>query len=128
VTEHREVLDSYTGDPYEEPYVSDIDGIEKGRSPFYKEAELKRISEQYTVGPAAEGYYLHRRGCPRTLFPGLPTQEQAIRAMDWCVLNDGSVGVAIHWLAKGDVGPFLTLLDYFMEAANGPRQQEASAD
>jgi hypothetical protein len=113
----RDNVDSYTGEPYKEHYQSPIPGIQQGRSPFYKDRELQRISEQYLVTPAAEGWLMWRRGTPKNLFPRFDDQAAAIRAMDWCVRNDGSVGVVIHWLTKKDIGPFLRLLDYVMEAA-----------
>lgn len=116
--------DSYTGDEYKADYVSKIPDIHVGRSPFYKSRELLRISAQYHTEPVPEGVRVRRRGCPAALFPVLPALTQALAAMDWCVRNDGSVGVAIHWLNKGQVGPFLDLLDYFMEAGNGGSGQD----
>jgi hypothetical protein len=111
--------DSYTGDEYVAPYVSKIPGIHIGRSPFYKDAELRRISAQYFTEPHPEGVLVRRADCPPHFFPVLPDLAQAVAAMDWCVRNDGSVGVAIHWLNKKEIEPYLNLLSLFVEAANG---------
>jgi hypothetical protein len=124
----RDAVDSYTGEPFKEEYRSPIDGIQQGRSAFYKDREMKKIGEQYLVSPAAEGWSLWRRGCPRELFPRFATQEQAVRAMDWCVRNDGSVGIAIHWLGKQELDPFFRLLDYIMRAANGQQDGDETPD
>lgn len=113
-----EEIDSYTGEPWKEEYTSKIPNIQKGRQTFYKERERLRISKQYWVSPLVEGWHVRRVGCPATLFPVLPTQPAAVRAMDWMVRNDASVEIVIHWLAKGNLEPFFKLLDQIMEAAN----------
>lgn len=113
-----DTFDSYTGDPYVEDYQSPIEGIERGRSPFYKDRELQTLSEQYQTVPAAEGWLVHRRGCPATLSPVLPTQHQAVAVMDWLVQNDASVGVAVHWASKQNIEPLIRLLDRIIEVAN----------
>lgn len=115
----REVSDSYTGDLYEEEYTSSIPGIEKGRSPFYKDRELATISEQYWISPLNGGWLLRRRGCPDAMLPVFPALTQAQHAMDWAVQNDGSVRIAIHWLNKQSFDPYFKLLDKLMEVAYG---------
>lgn len=111
--------DSYTGEVWKPPYISKIPDIHRGKESFYRRKELLRISQQYWVSPADTGWRIHRRGCPAALFPILPEQQAAVRAMDWMVRNDASVEIALHWLNKKDLDPFFRLLDYIMEAANG---------
>ena len=112
-------FDSYTGDEYKEPYVSKIPDIHVGRSPFYRTAELRKISAQYYTESCHGGVRVRRVGCAATFLPVLPAVAQARVAMDWCVRNDASVAVAIHWLNKKEIDPYLNLLAHFMEAANG---------
>jgi hypothetical protein len=114
----REVLDSYTGDPYIESYQSSIPNIRVGRSPFWSEAERKRVAAQYWVSPEGEAWRLRRLGAAAVLLPVFPDLAQAVRAMDWCVLNDGSVAIAMHWLAQKNFDPYFQLLDYIMEASS----------
>lgn len=120
--------DSYTGVPIQK-YVSQIPNIGKGRSPFYKEAELRKISAQYHIGPADGGavaqpvpgegaWYLRRVGCPAHFFPALRSSAVAQAIMDWCVKNDASVQVVIHWLKEGEAEPYFRMLDQIAEIAN----------
>lgn len=120
--------DSYTGVPIQK-YESQIPNIGKGRSPFYKEAELRRISAQYYIGPADGGavaqpvpstgvWYLRREGCPAEFFPALRSSVVAQAIMDWCVRNDASVRVVIHWLKEGNIEPYFNLLDRIAEIAD----------
>jgi hypothetical protein len=125
MADRRDTHDSYTGEPYVEEYTSQIEGIRQGRSPFYKTRELQKISEQYLVSPAGEGWQLWRRGCPKNIFPQFDSQAAAVMAMDWCVANDGSVGVALHWLNQKNLEPFFNLLDHIMAAARGERNAAA---
>ena len=126
-----DVFDSYTGDPYREDYQSEIEGIEIGRSPFYKIRELREISEQYWISPypaageaSPSGWLVRRRGCPSNLFPVMPALAQAVAVMDWLVVNDGSVGVAIFWLARKQANPYLKLLDHILEVASGVSEKD----
>lgn len=148
-----EVLDSYTGEPYVEDYVSKIPDIHRGRESFWRRMEMARAAQQYwvspyhapeeeplpspgpggTLSPAApspadprslrervpSGYLLRRKDSPSDLFPLFPSQEAAVIAMDWCVRNDGSVGVVIHWLLQGNSIPYLNMLqDIVAEITN----------
>jgi hypothetical protein len=127
-------FDSYTGVPIQK-YESQIPNIGKGRSPFYKEAELQRISAQYYIGPheggsvaepsvaaesvpAPRSWYLRREGCPAEFFPALRSSAVAHAVMDWCVRNDASVRIVIHWLTEGNIEPYFNLLDRVAEIAD----------
>ena len=148
-----EVIDSYTGEPFVEDYISPIPDIKRGRESFWRRVERERASQQYWVspvmppeeplpldsGPAATlsppresttdprsskevapaGWLLRRKDSPSDLFPLFPSQEMAVAAMDWCVRNDGSVGVVLHWLLQGNVVPFLAMMqDIIAEVTN----------
>lgn len=115
-------FDSYTGDEYKAGYVSQIPDIRVGRSPFYRYAELARISAQYHTEPGPRGgVRLRRAGTPSVFFPELPALTQAVAAMDWCVLNDASISIVVHWLSRKEIQPYLELLERFMGAANAVR-------
>lgn len=129
-----QVIDSYTGDPYVEDYISPIEGIRRGRESFWRRAELARASTQYWVSPLPSdpasvdspaapdpteshlrtsrpsGWQLRRLNSPSDLFPVFPDQKTAVRVMDWCVSNDASVQIAVHWLEKSNPVPFLCML------------------
>jgi hypothetical protein len=123
----RQVVDSYTGTIWEEPYTSPIPGIMQGRQAFYKRAE--KLSVQYVVAltqpdppsPALPpAWSLTRCLCER--FPDqtlltFPSPEQARRAADWAIRNDASVQIALHWLTQKDLGPYLDLLERLMTEA-----------
>jgi hypothetical protein len=111
----KQIIDSYTKEPLADEYVSQIPGINRPRS-LYRE-ELTRRTAQYAVSPAAEEWKLVREGCPESLFPRFQSENVAAQVMDWLVLNDASVAIAIHWLAKGDVDPFFRLLDDITKVA-----------
>lgn len=111
----RQIVDSYTKEPIAEEYVSQIAGINQPRS-LYKASQAQRTA-QYAVSPAAEGWKLVREGCPESLFPHFATENVAAQVMDWCVQNDASIAVAIHWLARGEVSPFFRLLDEITNVA-----------
>lgn len=104
--------DSYTGEPIELDYVSPFKGINKPRTLYKPDGQ---VTAQYRVSPRAEGWIVVRDGCPESFFPRFPTAEIAGQVMDWLVANDGSVGVAIHWIKRGDLGPLLSLLDRIQE-------------
>lgn len=144
-----EVLDSYTGEPYVEEYVSQIPNIRQGRQAFWKREHYLRAAEQYwaypvTIDPAGvgggagpgatdsgaaldstpdprfrdprpSGWLLRRKNSPPDLFPLLATESKARAAMDWCVQNDASIAIVIHWLLKGNVVPFLAMLEDLVE-------------
>lgn len=168
-----QVLDSYTGEPYVEDYVSPIPDIKRGRESFWRRAELARAAQQYWVSPvmpseeercavcgdfcekmgttmpcraltqggptatlspshesttdprsqreaAPVGWLLRRKDSPSDLFPIFPSQDMAVAAMDWCVRNDGSVGVVLHWLLKGNSVPYLAMMqDIIAEVTRG---------
>lgn len=56
------------------------------------------------------GWLLRRKDSPPDLIPILPTQESAVRVMDWCVRNDASVRIVIHWLLQGNSAPYLAFM------------------
>lgn len=139
-----EVLDSYTGEPYVEDYVSPIPDIKRGRESFWRRAELARAAQQYWVSPAfapeeepatpdspsldprrserlPQGWLLRRKDSPSDLFPLFPSQESAVIAMDWCVRNDGSVGVVLHWLLKGNMVPYLAMMQDIIQEVTRDR-------
>lgn len=141
-----QVLDSYTGDPYVEDYVSPIADIKRGRESFWRRAEIAKAAEQYWVSPSfppeepdaaqpaspslppvshavdrrPSGWLLRRREAPIDLFPLFPSQAVAVRVMDWCVRNDASIKIAVHWLDRGNPTPFLCMMqDIIKEITNG---------
>lgn len=129
----RTTVDSYTGQVWEEPYVSPIPGIMRGRQSFYKRGLAGGPQAGYEITPvpspspstepvpAADlSWELGRMACdvfpPQALLT-FPSYEQARRAADWALRNDDSVKVTLHWITKGDIEPFLRLLDVLTEAA-----------
>ncbi len=146
-----DVIDSYTGEPYVEDYISKIPDIRRGRQNFYRTAELRRVSEQYWVSPvhppeegllpsgsgeldsAAErlspprdprsldrapaGWLVRRKDSPPDLVPLLPSQDAAVRVMDWMVSNDRLVAVVIHFLLNGNFVPYLNLMQDIVQVA-----------
>lgn len=147
-----EVLDSYTGEPYIESYISPIPNIQRGRESFWRRAERLKAAEQYWVsphfdpeeggvvgsGPAAplvaplddlscdprssrerrpSGWLLRRKDSPADLIPLLPSQESAVRVMDWCVRNDASVRIVLYWLLKGNVAPYMAFMQDIVKVA-----------
>lgn len=113
----RKVISSYTGEA-SEVYVSKIEGINEPRT-FYKKGEAWRCRAQYGVHPrdGGERWIVLREGCPDSFLPMFGTKWEAEAVMNWCFENDGSVGVAIHWLNRGDATPYINLLTRIQQVA-----------
>jgi hypothetical protein len=146
-----EVLDSYTGEPYVEDYTSPIPDIRRGRESFWRRAEREKAAEQYWVSPVGgaaltqgpgetdspatplgdprfeipppSGWLLRRKDSPSDLFPVMQSQPQAVAVMDWCVRNDASIRIVLHWLERGNPTPFLCMLQDIVRIA-----QDAKGD
>lgn len=118
----HDVVDSYTGDHWTEPYVSPIVGIQEGRQAFYRKAE--RRSAAYLMSalgqPGApssapqEAWQLTRLSCE--LFPAqallsFPSFGECQSAADWAIRNDAHVQIVLRWLERGQLDPFLRLLE-----------------
>lgn len=140
-----QVLDSYTGEQYIEDYISPFPDIRRGRESFYRRAERERAAQQYWVSPhfppeddaaalvgggvdtdtgdprfserRPSGWLLRRKDSPSDLFPLFPSQASAVAVMDWCVRNDASVRIVLHWLEKSNPIPFLCMMQDITKVA-----------
>jgi|SRR5215203_1986388 len=113
----------------EVPYVSGVQNIRRGRQSFHRRDEYDSASymvaeEKGGEGGGVEGepsvWRLTRLACkqypdqPLLTFPSLAAAE---RAADWCVRNDPTVQITMHWLARKQLDPFFHLLDALTEAS-----------
>lgn len=126
----HDVVDSYTGDHWTEPYVSPITGIQEGRQAFYRKSErgsaaylMSALGQPSAPPPAPQpAWSLTRLACeffPDQLLLTFPSQEHCQRAADWALRNDTTVEIALHWLTRRKLEPYLKLLEFLKEASRG---------
>lgn len=114
----KKLIDSYTREETELPYISPFKGINKPRT-LYK-PEHCRVSAQYSVAQREDGQWaVKREAATANFLPPALDEESARKMLEWLVLNDGSVGVVIHWLNKGEFDPYFRMLDHLQLAVYG---------
>lgn len=117
----KTALNSYTGHPEEESYVSKIEGINKEKPSFFR-AEHSRGGGTYELIPFGESWKVMRLEDEVVLATQLlvtSSRESAERVVHWCLKNDAGVVICLRRLYEfKDGAPFMKLLEKLTGVAN----------
>lgn len=105
----RVTRDSYTHESYVEDYKSPYVGINEPRR-FYKKNTPEGAEYRADLTPDNR-WLVTRAGTAASWLPAFKSEATAREVLDWLVLNDASVDVAIHWFNRGDLQPMFKLYD-----------------